>query len=142
MNLTSFLGYLLYSKANYILFPLCMVFFILTEVINAIYFRILAQFDLMKNGSSDTLLNNMSDFWLFLGFLQLGYFIFCFLKYFLLTIVVLNSNEKIHKDMIYNLVRSPSSYFDTTTTGSLSSKFSNDLSVMDNILSFALIESI
>jgi ABC-type multidrug transport system fused ATPase/permease subunit len=96
----------------------------------------------MKNGSSNTFLHSLSDFWVTLGLLQLGYFILSFLKYALLSILVLNSNEEIHREMIYNLVRSPSSYFDTTSTGNLSSKFSNDFSIMDNTLSVSLIDSI
>lgn len=84
----------------------------------------------------------MNDFWLALGLLLLGYFIFSNLKYFLLNILVLNSNESIHRDMIHGVVRSPSWYFDVTPTGRLNNKFSNDLGIMDNMLAFVLTDSI
>ena len=44
--------------------------------------------------------------------------------------------------MIHGLVRSPSSYFDTTPTGQLNNKFSNDLGIMDNTLVFVLTDAI
>jgi hypothetical protein len=44
--------------------------------------------------------------------------------------------------MIHGLVRSPSSYFDTTPTGRLNNKFSNDLGIMDSSLQFVLIDAI
>lgn len=42
--------------------------------------------------------NEMSDrdYWVLLGLLQGGYFILCILRYFLLNLVVLFSNEKLH----------------------------------------------
>lgn len=96
----------------------------------------------MKSGDPTTYFRTMNDFWLALGLLLLGYFIFSNLKYFLLNILVLNSNESIHKDMIHGVVRSPSWYFDVTPTGRLNNKFSNDLGIMDNMLAFVLTDSI
>lgn len=84
----------------------------------------------------------MNYYWMTLGLLILGFFIFTICKYFILNVVVLNSNEAIHKDMIHGLVRSPSFYFDITPTGRLNNKFSNDLGIMDNMLAFVLTDSI
>ena len=84
----------------------------------------------------------MNHFWLALGLLLIGYFIFSIFKYFLLNVIVLNSNQSIHQDMIHGLVRSPSWYFDITPTGRLNNKFSNDLGIMDNMLAFVLTDSI
>lgn len=44
--------------------------------------------------------------------------------------------------MVHAVVRSPSYYFDITPTGRLNNKFSNDLGIMDNMLSFILIDAI
>ena len=77
-----------------------------------------------------------------LGLLQLGFFIFLIIRYFLLNLVILRSNETIHEDMIHGLVRSPCWYFDITPSGRLTNKFSNDLGIMDNLLIFSLTESI
>ncbi len=96
----------------------------------------------MKSGDPTTTFKTMNDFWLALGLLLLAYFIFSNIKYFLLNILVLNSNESIHKDMIHGVVRSPSWYFDVTPTGRLNNKFSNDLGIMDNMLAFVLTDSI
>jgi hypothetical protein len=40
--------------------------------------------------------------------------------------------------MFHGLTRCPSSYFDTTPTGRLLNKFSNDLGILDSTLLFAL----
>lgn len=42
--------------------------------------------------------------------------------------------------MIHGLVRCPSKFFDTTPTGNLINKFSNDLGILDNTLSFVLVD--
>jgi ATP-binding cassette subfamily C (CFTR/MRP) protein 4 len=44
--------------------------------------------------------------------------------------------------MIHGLVRCPSAYFDTTPTGRLINKFSNDLGILDNTLSFVFFDMI
>ena len=84
----------------------------------------------------------MNDLWLFLGLLLVIYFIFSIIKYFFINFGVLNINKAIHKDMIHGIVRSPSAYFDVTPSGRLNSKFSNDLGIMDYVLSNALIDSV
>lgn len=64
------------------------------------------------------------------------------IKYFLLNLIVLNSNEAIHEHMIQGLVRTHSSFFDTTPSGRLTNKFSNDLGILDNMLAFVFTDSI
>ena len=44
--------------------------------------------------------------------------------------------------MIQGLVRSPCSYFDTTPTGQLTNRFSNDLGVLDTLLGFISIDAL
>ena len=44
--------------------------------------------------------------------------------------------------MIHGLVRSPSFYFDITPTGRLNNKFSNDLGIMDSMLSEVFTDSL
>ena len=61
-------------------------------------------------------------------------------KYYLLNISILMANEEIHEKMINGIVRSPASFFDTTPSGMLINKFSNDLSVLDNSLSTTMID--
>ena len=62
-----------------------------------------------------------------------------FIQNLLIEISVLNSNEKIHEDMVMGIVRSPLSYFDVTPSGQITNKFSNDLGLLDNLLALTLI---
>ena len=70
------------------------------------------------------------------------YFFINVVRFTFLYLVVLISNEKIHEEMIHGLVRSPTSFFDTTPIGQLTNKFSNDLGILDNTLGFTLIDVI
>jgi hypothetical protein len=83
--------YILFNKVNKIFFPLTVLFFIVSEVLNTFYMRFLAEYDNQKNGSY----NYFSDFriyWLVLGIMQIVYFILVSIKYTLLSVVVLGSN--------------------------------------------------
>ena len=63
-------------------------------------------------------------------------------KYCLFHLSVAFSNNSLHGNMIHHLVRSPSSYFDVTSTGRLNSILSNDLGLLDTLFSFFLNESV
>lgn len=67
--------------------------FVLTEVSSIIYFRILSQYDLVKNGSEGTTFKKINEFWIGLGLTCLLYSVLIFAKFFMLNLVVLNSNE-------------------------------------------------
>ena len=47
---------------------------------------------------------------------------------------VLNSNKKVHDDVVENLIRSPQSFFDVTSVGEMMNKISNDFSLLDNAI--------
>jgi len=70
-----------------------------------------------------------------MGLLVFIYFLSLIFKYYCLNLCILNSNEKIHEDMIFGIVRSPGFFFDQTPSGVLINKFSNDLGILDNSLS-------
>jgi ABC-type multidrug transport system fused ATPase/permease subunit len=74
--------------------------------------------------------------------MQTFYFMVLVIQYNLLNLVSLFNNEKLHEDMIHGLVRCPSSYFDTTPSGRLINKFSNDLGILDNTLAFVIIDTV
>lgn len=138
MTLTSYFKYLTYNKL-YFLLPVALLFFILTEAANTAFFRILGYFDLNKLGQGLALPFNY--YWLALGLVQVGYFLFMAIKYYLINYLALKSNEKLHDDMLFGMLRSPSSYFDKTPTGRLINRFSNDLSILDSSLSAVLIDT-
>ena len=141
MTFSTYLKYIFYAKRNRVVFWVCIVFFLLTEGCNTAYFRILANYDNMIDGKYEAFKSDRI-FWMTLGLIQLGYFTFMTVKYFLLNLTALNSNQLIHEDMIHGLVRSPCSYFDTTPSGRLNNKFSNDLGILDNNLVFVLTDSL
>ncbi len=118
-----------------------MFFFIASEILNTFYMRFLAEYDNQKNGSY-SYFPDFKIYWLVLGIMQIVYFVLLAIKYALLSVVVLGSNEKLHENMIHGLVRCPSSYFDTTPTGRLINKFSNDLGILDNTLAFVFTDMI
>lgn len=103
--------------------------------------RFLAEYDNQMSGSY-SYFKDFQTYWLVLGIMQIVYFILLCVKYTLLSVVVLGSNEKLHENMIHGLVRCPSSYFDTTPTGRLVNKFSNDLGILDNTLTFVFTDMI
>ena len=71
-----------------------------------------------------------------LGFLTI------MIVYYVCNLCILNSNQAIHEQMIDGILKSPSNFFDTTPSGELINKFSNDLSILDNNLFFTMIDSI
>lgn len=80
----------------------------------------------------------MSVFWGVLGCITFLYFLTLVIKTYLLYRVVLNSNISIHDAMLNSVLRSPSSFFDSTPSGVLINKFSNDLGLLDRSLPDAL----
>jgi len=60
------------------------------------------------------------------------------IKYYCLNIAILMANQEIHEQMINGIVRSPASFFDTTPSGMIINKFSNDLGILDNSLSSSM----
>lgn len=130
-----------YTNINKFLFPLTILFFVVTEGVNIAYSRILSKYDKLKDGEDESF-GSLPTFWTALGCLLIGYFVFNVARFFFLNLVVLLSNEEIHKNMMGSLLRSPSSYFDVTSTGQLNNNFSNDLGIMDNTLAFILTDAV
>ncbi len=83
--------YILFKKANAIIFPVTVIFFIASEVLNTFYMRFLAEYDNQKTGTF-TSLGDFKTYWLVLGIMQTVYFILVSIKYTLLSVVVLGSN--------------------------------------------------
>jgi ATP-binding cassette subfamily C (CFTR/MRP) protein 4 len=104
--------------------------------------RFLAEYDNQIDGTYKVFKGDNNLYWTILGIMLVVYFILLIVKYFMVSVVALWSNEKLHEMMMHGLVRCPSSYFDTTPTGRLINKFSNDLGILDNMLVFVSIDSI
>lgn len=135
-------NYIFASKTNYFLFPITILFFFCAEGLNTVFFRFLAGYEDLTNGQHDIFAGDDDLYWTWMGVIQVAFFIFLIIKYFLMHLVILNSNEQIHDEMIYGLIRSSSTYFDITPTGQLTNKFSNDMGILDNNMPLTLIETI
>ena len=104
------------------------------------YFRILAGYDDLILDKDDIFEDNENLYWGIAGLLVCFYFIFAFVRYILIYLVILISNEELHEQMIHGLVGSPSAFFDVTPAGQLTNKFSNDLGILDNSLGFCFVD--
>lgn len=134
--------YIFIRHFNYILFPLTIIFFLIAEGSNMVYMRFLAEHDNVTKGTYYLFSGNLNYYWLVLGMLQISYFILMLIRYFMLNMVILLSNEKLHEEMIDGLVRSPSKYFDVNPSGKLINAFSNDLGILDMTLQFSFTDMI
>lgn len=139
---STYKNFLTLSKINYVLFPLAILVFLLSEIINIFYFRFLAGYGDIYQGVHETFGNNDRFYFGILGLLLFNHFLVFIIKYIMLQMVLLYSNEKLHKVMIDGLVRSPCSYFDVTPTGRLTNKFSNDLGILDTLLGWTTLDSL
>lgn len=124
--------YLLY-ESKWKIFVSVLIFFICEGVLSA-FFRIFALYESQKKDK--ILFLHDSSYWGFLGTIIVLYFVLCFTKFMVLSLTLMASNEKIHKNMIHSLVRSHSWLFDITPSGALTNTFSNDIGVLDNSLIF------
>lgn len=92
----------------------------------------MVHYDSILDGSDD-IFESMTTFWATLGGLQILYFFLIPLAYFLLNLVIFNSNSSIHDDMVEKLLRSHLYYFDIVPSGELTNKFSNDITALDSV---------
>ena len=63
-----------------------------------------------------------------LGLLQSG---FIMVGTIMISIGTLNAASKLHKTMLYRILRSPMSFFDTTPLGRILNRFSKDIDIVD-----------
>lgn len=91
---SSYKNYVGLSAFNYFLFPATFVTFLLSEVLNILYFRFLAGYeDLNTSSGHEAFKNNDRLFMGILGSLLLLQFLVFFIKYMMLQMVILFSNE-------------------------------------------------
>ena len=90
-----------------------------------------SRYDTVKDGTDPTF-EDLQTFWLVIGLLHVCCFCLIVSKVFLMELIVLRSNEKIHREMVMGILLSPFSYFDVTPSGQLANNFSNDLGILDN----------
>lgn len=81
-------------------------------------------------------------YWITIATIIVLGFLTIMIVYYVCNLCILNSNQAIHEQMIDGILKSPSNFFDTTPSGELINKFSNDLSILDNNLFFTMIDSI
>ena len=112
------------------------------EVILAIFYRLLADYDNVIHHNSTFFGINHKAYWSVLALLLLAYTVILMVEYYLLNLCIVNSSDKSHHNMISSIVRSPSSYFDETPSGILINKLSNDLGTIDSNLFYTLTDAV
>ena len=141
-NLTcsTYSKFIFLPKINYLLFPLTVLLFVVDEGLQAVYFRFISGYDALLEGEDSVFEGDDRLFWGVLGGFLFLYFLLYTMKYFLLSLCILNSTEQLHEEMLEKLVRSPCSFFDVVSTGELANKFSNDLGILDQSLCIIVFE--
>ena len=108
----------------------------------AYFYRLLAKYDNVVEGKSSFFRGSLGSYWSLLVLITLAYTIILIIEYFLLNICIVNSSGTAHEKMIKTIVRSPCSYFDSTPSGIIVNRLSNDLGTIDNNLFYCLIDSL
>ena len=101
-------------------------------------FRIIAQYDDVLAGTSRYFNGNLGLYQGVLGLVVVCLLLIYVAKFFLLNMTILNASEKVHDLMMEAVLHSPSGFFDTTPSGILINKFSNDLGLIDYSLFYSL----
>ncbi|KAL4437735.1 hypothetical protein ABPG74_012410 [Tetrahymena malaccensis] len=118
------------------LFPLWLfILFACAECAFTTYNRALGYFDSVSEENKDKLFG----FWVGFAFL---YMILNGFKYITLSVGIQKGNKSLHNKMLESLVRAPVLFFDRTSSGNLMNKFSNDISLLDNLLPFCSCDSL
>ena len=136
LGISVYLDYFFSSKLNWILLPITVILFLIIEMLAVIFFSVLSTYDKVVNGEN-TFLEDVNSFWLFLGLIQVCYCFLTPMTFLLLNLVIFNSNSAIHQKMVRKLIRSQAFYFDVIPSNQLLSRFSNDLTVLDTLLSYS-----
>ena len=95
----TYCNYFFNNKVNYLLIPLTLLLFFLTELISTFFFKYLALYNEVRDGQNSQF-ETTSDLWAFTGFLLLGSFLASFIANFLINLVILLSNNSLHDKMI------------------------------------------
>ena len=122
--------------------PFTIFLFLLSETILALFYRLLANYNyiMLQRGTFFHVDSHM--YWNVLVIMLFIFMIILAIKYYLINWCIVNSSNRAHQNMIQSIVRSPCSYFDSTPSGMLLNKLSNDLGTIDNNLFYALTEGL
>ncbi|EAR89965.1 ABC transporter family protein (macronuclear) [Tetrahymena thermophila SB210] len=138
VNVTTktYMKYLSLINKTFFLFPLWLfIFFACAECAFTTFNRSLGYY----NDTADDSKKKLFGFWIGFAFL---YMLLNGIKYMILSFGIQRGNRSLHKNMLLSLVRAPALFFDRTSSGNLMNKFSNDMSLLDNLLPFCSCDSI
>lgn len=107
-----------------------------------VYFRVLADFQNVADGTSSYFGGNFKSYWGFLAGVLVIFLILLVAKLYSLNMVVIYASKTVHENMIESIIRCPASFFDKNPSGILVNKFSTDLGVIDNNIIIGLWEVI
>ena len=92
MTSSTYSTYIKLSKTNYILFPITILAFLLSEAFNALYLRFLANYGDVEEGIDSIFGSNDRLYMGILGFILFNHFILFIVKYVMFQMVILFSN--------------------------------------------------
>ena len=92
VTIGTYRNYFFNNKVNYILIPLTLLLFLLTQLLSTFFFKYLALYDQVKGGQ-DSQFETTKELWFFTGLILAGYFLFIFISTALIFLGVLLSNE-------------------------------------------------
>ncbi|CAK58832.1 unnamed protein product (macronuclear) [Paramecium tetraurelia] len=132
ITLKTYLRY--YQFWNIIIIVCILLLEVGSEVIINFYQRVVSLFQLFQDE------NDIDTAYYILGMLTLGLFLCNLVKYSLNTYSVQTSIQKIHQQMLKSLTLAPISYFDVNPSGRILNRFSNDLSLCDNLTNYVSLD--
>ena len=101
-------------------------------------FRLIAMYDDVRGGTSIYFGNNLGQYQSFMILVVAALVVIYIVKYFMLNMAILLASSEVHDRMVDSILHSPAGFFDTTPSGVLINKFSNDLGLIDYSLFFHL----
>ena len=131
MKWASYPHFFFYDRINMFIFPVALCLFVGFEVFISLFLLLYSRYDAVRDGT-DPSFEYFQTFWMTIGLLHVACFFSIVGKLFLMELMILQSNERIHEDMVMGILRSPFSFFDVTPSGQLANNFSNDLGILDN----------
>ena len=126
-NFKVYKNYFTYSKSYFLIFLLLFII-ISIEIVRYYIYRILGQFN------SETFKDNKNLFFAIVGGLVLLILLISIFRGLIFVNIFLKNNKKIYDLMTMNILKTFVTFFDRNPTGRILNRFSNDMSMLDNMI--------
>jgi hypothetical protein len=96
VSMSTYKNFFLAAPANYVVLPITLFLFVLSEGVITVYYRILADFDNVKLGVSSNFGANIGLYWGILAMLAGVYFVVYVIKFYMLYFTLLSASAAVH----------------------------------------------